>query len=112
MLCAPVHDLKKNSDTLKPGRDPDGYFFHFFISTFYFLITINILKFRHELPELHIISAYRPKRLLKGISNWISLYSSDSCGIRGEVGNKYFCGSSLINLLQRISSSTPRSSVY
>ena len=44
-------------------------FFYFFF--FYFLIILNILKFWHELPELHITSAYHPKRLLKGISNWI-----------------------------------------
>ena len=30
----------------------------FSFQLFHFLITVNILKFRHELPELHITPAY------------------------------------------------------
>ena len=51
---------------LKPGQDPDGYCFYFFISTFNFLITANILKFRHELPESNINSALSSKAAIKG----------------------------------------------
>ena len=39
----------------------------------YFLITANILKFRHNLPSLYITSAYARKWLLKGLSYWILL---------------------------------------
>ena len=61
-----MRNLETNSDMLKPGRDPDGYCFYFFISTFNFLITANILKFRHELPESNINSALSSKAAIKG----------------------------------------------
>ena len=61
-----MRDLETNSDMLKQGRDPDGYCFYFFISTFNFLITANILKFRHELPESNINSALSSKAAIKG----------------------------------------------
>ena len=48
-------------------------FFVFLFLLFYSLITVNILKFWHELPELHIASAYPQRQLPKGPLNWILL---------------------------------------
>ena len=59
--------LVNNSDMLKPGWDPDGYCFYFFISTFNFLITANILKFRHELLESNINSALSSKAAITAV---------------------------------------------
>ena len=67
--------INQSSLLQQPGRDPDGDFHIFIFLRLYFLITANILKFRHNLPSLYITSAYARKRLLKGLSYWISLYA-------------------------------------
>ena len=39
----------------KPGQDLDGDFYIFIFLLLYFLITVNILKFRHNLPSLQYL---------------------------------------------------------